>query len=143
MTNLQAAVGLAQLERLDEFVTRKRRMGARYTELLSGVPGIELPLQRTDYAENIYWVYGLVTDDSKDIGAERAIGELAARGVGCRAFFCPMDQQPALRNFGLFRGVAYPEADRLYRQGFYIPSGLAMIDEQVDRVVECVKDVMR
>jgi len=142
MTNLQAAVGLAQLERLDEFVARKRRMGVRYTEQLSGVQGIQLPLPQTDYASNIYWVYGLVTDDSKGISSQRAIDELAGRGVGCRAFFYPMDQQPVLRDFGLFTGDAYPEASRLYRQGFYIPSGLAMIDEQIDRVVECVKDVM-
>ena len=64
MTNLQAALGLAQLERLEEFAARKRAMGARYRELLSGIPGIELPLARADFAESIYWVFGLVLKDS-------------------------------------------------------------------------------
>ena len=60
MTNMQAALGVAQLERLDEFVVRKRTMGRQYTRLLSGVPGIQLPLEKTDFAENIYWVFGIV-----------------------------------------------------------------------------------
>lgn len=87
MTNMQAALGVAQLERLDEFVTRKRRMGARYTELLSGLRGVQLPLPRTDYAENIYWVYGLVLDGSIGFDAEEAMNRLAAKGVGTRPLF--------------------------------------------------------
>ena len=59
-TNLQAAVGLAQLERLDEFVGKKRRMGSYYTEKLREIDGLILPLEKTDYADNIYWVYGIV-----------------------------------------------------------------------------------
>ncbi|MGO7209332.1 DegT/DnrJ/EryC1/StrS family aminotransferase, partial [Rhizobium ruizarguesonis] len=58
MTNMQAALGCAQLERLPEFVERKRAMGRLYTELLQDLPGIQLPLPETSYARNIYWVYG-------------------------------------------------------------------------------------
>lgn len=58
MTNLQAALGVAQLERLDEFVARKRRMGALYSSLLADLDTVEKPPPQTDYAENIYWVYG-------------------------------------------------------------------------------------
>ena len=58
-TNLQAAVGLAQLERLDEFVRKKRQMGRYYTERLSDITGLILPIEKTDYADNIYWVYGI------------------------------------------------------------------------------------
>jgi perosamine synthetase len=142
MTNLQAAVGVAQLERLDEFVDRKRRMGRRYNELLAGLPGVQLPLARTDAAENIYWVYGLVLADSKGMTAEQAMHQLAAKGIGCRPFFCPMNQQPVLRTLGMFEGEAYPVADRLYRQGFYIPSGMALTDEQMDRVASAVREVL-
>lgn len=63
-TNLQAAVGLAQLERLDEFVERKRAMGRYYTEKLRDVKGLMLPVEKTEYAENIYWVYGMVLDNT-------------------------------------------------------------------------------
>jgi perosamine synthetase len=142
MTNLQAAVGVAQLERLDEFVARKRAMGKRYGELLADVRGVQRPLARADYAENIYWVYGLVLDDSVDLDAAAAMRRLAALGVGCRPFFCPMHQQPVLRNRGLFEGEAYPVAERLYRRGFYIPSGLALTDSQMVRVAAAVREAL-
>jgi len=142
MTNLQAAVGVAQLERLDEFVERKRDMGRRYNELFAGLSGVQLPLAKTDAAENIYWVYGLVLDESRGMNAEEVMQQLAAKGVGCRPFFCPMHQQPILRSMGLFVGEDYPEADRLYRQGFYIPSGMALTEEQIEQVAASVWDVL-
>ena len=135
MTNLQAAIGLAQLERLDEFVARKRAMGARYTELLKDVPGLQLPLAHTDYAENIYWVYGVVLDDSVSFDAEEAMRRLAAAGVGTRPFFYPMHLQPVLKNLGLFEGVSYAVSERLFDRGFYVPSGLGLCDGKIDRVV--------
>ncbi|GAG26639.1 unnamed protein product, partial [marine sediment metagenome] len=72
MSNMQAAVGLAQLERLGEFVTRKRRMGELYTELLRGASGLRLPLSETEYAKNIYWVYGIVLEDTIPFDAREA-----------------------------------------------------------------------
>lgn len=142
MTNMQAALGVAQLERLEEFVARKRRMGARYTKLLGDLKGVQLPLPRTDYAENIYWVYGLVLDESIGLDAEEAMKQLAAKGIGCRPFFCPMHQQPVLRTMGLFADENYPKSDRLYQKGFYIPSGMALTDEQIERVVEAVRETL-
>lgn len=140
MTNLQAALGLAQLERLDEFVERKRRMGRRYRELLSGLANVQLPMARTHYAENIYWIFGLVLGDKSGLDADEAMRRISAAGVGCRPFFCPMHQQPVLQRLGLFKGECYPVAERLYRQGFYIPSGLGLSDGQVETVAEVVRD---
>jgi perosamine synthetase len=142
MTNMQAALGLAQLERLDEFAQRKRRMGERYLALLNGLPGVQLPLARTDYAENIYWVYGLVLDDEIGFDAEEAMRRLAAAGIGTRPFFCPMHQQPVLNRMGLFKNETYPVAERMYRQGFYIPSGMALSDEQIEQSASAVKQVL-
>lgn len=142
MTNLQAAVGVAQLERLDEFVERKRAMGRRYNELFAGLPGVQLPLARTDATENIYWVYSLVLNDSKKINAEDAMHRLAAKGIGCRPLFCPMHQQPVLRERGLFEGETYPVAERLYKQGFYIPSGMALTYEKMELVAKAVWEVL-
>jgi perosamine synthetase len=133
---------LAQLERIDEFVQRKRRMGARYSALLNGLPGVQLPLARTDYAENIYWVYGLVLDDALGFDAEEAMRRLAAEGIGTRPFFCPMHQQPVLKRMGLFENESYPVAERMYRQGFYIPSGMALSDEQIEQSASAVKQVL-
>lgn len=142
MSNLQAAVGVAQLERLDEFVGRKRRMGQRYNELLAGLPDVQLPLPKTETAENIYWVYGLVLENSKVFDAEEAMGRLGKNGIGCRPFFCPMHLQPVFRDMNLFHGEEYPIADRLYQKGFYIPSGLALSEDQLDRVALAVRDVL-
>jgi perosamine synthetase len=133
MSNLQAAVGVAQLERLPEFVERKRAMGRRYTELLASVPGLQLPLQRTAEAENIYWVYGVVLDDAVPFDAADATRRLAAQGVATRPYFWPIHEQPVFLRMGLFDGVTCPHAERIARRGFYLPSGLALTEEQVDR----------
>lgn len=143
MSNLQAAVGLAQLERLDEFVTRKRLMGRRYTELFAGIPGIQLPLVQTEYAENIYWVYGVVLKDEVPFDGEEAMRQLKAKGIGTRPFFWPMHEQPVFRESGLFTGETFPVSERLARRGFYVPSGLALTSSQMEQVAEALFQVMR
>jgi perosamine synthetase len=143
ITNMQAALGLAQLERLDEFVVRKRRMGQRYTELLSDMPGLQLPVKRTEYAENIYWVYGLVLKDDLPFESEEAMRRLSAREIGSRPFFWCMHEQPVFRKAGLFKGERYPVAENLSRRGFYIPSGLALTEEQMETVSRTMKDAFR
>lgn len=142
MTNLQAALGLAQLERLEEFVDRKRRMGARYTDRLAGTPGLQLPLAKGLGADNIYWVYGVVLDDAVPADAKAVMQRLAARGIGTRPFFWPMHEQPVLKRMGLFAGEQYPVAERLARRGFYIPSGMALSDDQIDQSAQALRDVM-
>jgi perosamine synthetase len=143
MTNLQAALGLAQLERLDEFVQRKRSMGKKYTQGLRVLNEVQLPLEKTDYAENIYWVFGLVLDDSIGFDAEEAIKMLGEKGIGCRPFFCPMNQQPVLREMGFFINESYPVAERLYKQGFYIPSGTALNSEHINHVTKILIESLK
>lgn len=143
MTNLQAALGVAQLERLSEFVTRKRAMGRLYTELLADVPGLQLPLARSAYAESIYWVYGVVLKDEVPFEADEAMRQLGELKIGTRPFFWPMHEQPVLAQMGLFVGERHPIAERLARRGFYIPSGMALTDDQIERVVEGVRKVVK
>ena len=81
MTNVQAALGLAQLERLDEFVAKKRAIGLRYDELLAETRGIQRPLARTEYAENIYWVYGVVLEDGSEEDAGEVMRRLLKKGI--------------------------------------------------------------
>ena len=142
-TNLQAAVGLAQLERLDEFIERKREMGRYYTEKLCNVEGLILPIEKTDYADNIYWVYGLVLDEGIQIDNKTVQKLLTEEGIGTRTFFWCMHEQPVYQNSGLFSDEVYPNAEYLARKGFYIPSGLALTKEQMDKVVEKVIKVMK
>ena len=142
-TNLQAAVGLAQLERLDEFIIKKREMGRYYTEHLKDVKGLILPIERTNYADNIYWVYGLVLE--KDVPADNRLIQklLAEEGIGSRVFFWCMHEQPVYQRQRLFENQKYPNAEYLARKGFYIPSGLALTEEQMEQVVDGVKNVMK
>ena len=126
MSNLQAAVGVAQMERLRETLAKKRLIGAWYQELLHDLPGAGQLPSRTVYAENIYWVYGLVLSDDVPFDAEGAMERLAQMGISTRPFFWPMHEQPVLRRLGLFEGVRCPVAERIAQRGFYIPSGIAL-----------------
>ncbi len=141
-TNLQAAVGLAQLERLEEFVERKRKMGKFYMEQLKDTEGLTLPVESTNYADNIYWVFGLVIDDSIQADNRDIQKMLAEEGIGTRTFFWCMHEQPVYRNAGMFLGEKYKNAERLARKGFYIPSGLALTEVQMEVVVSKLKKVM-
>ena len=143
MSNLHAAVGVAQLERLDEFVARKRAMGLRYTELLADIPGIELPLAQTDYAENIYWVYGIVLRAEVPFDAKVVMQKLAAAQIGTRPFFWCMHEQPIFAKMGLFAGASCPVAERLARRGFYLPSGIALTESQIDRVSSSLREILK
>jgi perosamine synthetase len=140
LTNLQAAVGLAQLERIEELVARKRWMGRRYTELLAGAPGLALPVEES-WATNVYWMYGVVLDEATGMDAVEFARRLKARGIETRPFFLGMHEQPALWEQGLFHGERYPVAERLARQGFYLPSGLTLTEEQVVTVAAAVREI--
>ncbi|MDB3859711.1 DegT/DnrJ/EryC1/StrS family aminotransferase [Candidatus Pelagibacter sp.] len=143
MTNLQAALGLAQLERLDQFIVKKRWIGNMYNELLSDVPDILLPLKETEYAKNIYWVYGLVLDKTLDVSAKEIMDNLNNQGIGCRPFFYPMHQQPVLNKLGLFKNESHPVAEKLYQKGLYLPSGLNITEEQIVRVSTILKNIIQ
>jgi perosamine synthetase len=142
LSNLQAAVGVAQLERLDAFAARKRRMGEAYRRRLGNVRGLQLPVARTDDAENAYWVFGVVLADEVPFEAAAAMERLAARSVATRPFFWPMHEQPVFRRMGLFSGETHPNAERIARRGFYLPSGLALTDAQIDEVAAQVGQMM-
>jgi perosamine synthetase len=142
ITNLQAALGVAQIERLDEFVAKKRRMGAIYRQLFADVPELELPPTQTEYAENIYWVFGVVLADSVPFDAEEIMSRIAALKVGTRPFFWGMNEQPVLHKMGLFRGEICPVTERISRRGFYVPSGLALTEAQQIRVAQAVKQAL-
>jgi perosamine synthetase len=143
MSNLQAAVGVAQLERLDEFIARKLRIGRLYNEKLGNCAGVSTQPQRTAFAENVYWVYGLVLHDDVPFDAEEAMRRLAALGIQTRPFFWPMHEQPVLRKMGLFEGEHYAVAERLARRGFYLPSGMALTDAQIDTVAAAVREMLQ
>lgn len=131
MSNIQAAVGVAQLEKIKEHLQKKQEMGKLYQEIFRNNEKFQKPLEKTSYAQNVYWVFGLVMDKSDKRSAHEVIEQLAKEGIGCRPFFYPMNLQPALKKLGLFEGESYPVAEWLYEKGFYVPSGLSLTEEQM------------
>ena len=143
MTNMQAAVGLAQLEQINKTVKRKREIGLRYQKELKDIDLFQLPIEKTDYADNIYWVFGLVIKDP-NLKADVVMKQLSEYGIGTRHFFYPMHKQPALLKEGCCKekdldDSSYENANYISEHGFYIPSGLGMTDEEQTYVIETIK----
>ena len=136
MTNMQAALGLAQLEKIDEHIEKKRHIGNLYQQGLSKLSGYHLPLSKTDYADNIYWVYALVADTEQK--CLDTVEKLTAQRIGTRPFFWCMHEQPVFLKMGFFKNEKYPVAEKLARNGFYLPSGLGLTDDQVGSVVDAM-----
>ncbi|HMQ67469.1 MAG TPA: DegT/DnrJ/EryC1/StrS family aminotransferase [Ignavibacteria bacterium] len=143
MTNLQAALGMAQFERLDEFIEKKRHIGKMYNEGLKDLKSIRLPLEKTEYSDNIYWVYGIVIKKETGINAVKAMKKLADQKIGTRPFFYPMHLQPVFKKMDLFVNENYPVSEELSEMGFYIPSGLAISNDQIDRTIGSIRAIFK
>jgi perosamine synthetase len=141
MTNLQAALGVAQIQRMDQIIARKRWMGAAYTERLAGIAGLQLPVEEP-WARQVYWMYGLLLDESAGYDAVSFARRLHDEGVETRPFFLGMHEQPVFQQMGLFLGEHYPVAERLARQGLYLPSGLGLTEQQLEEVCTAVRKAL-
>lgn len=142
MTNMQAALGVAQLEQIDKVVEKKRYIGHTYNELLKDIEVIDLPVVKTDYCENIYWVYAIVLKDDYPKTAKEVMSELGEYKIGTRPFFYPMHKQPVFNKMGLFLDDNLPNSEKLYEKGFYIPSGMALTKEQMKEVSDALHKVL-
>jgi perosamine synthetase len=141
MSNLQAAVGVAQLERIDEFVAMKRTLGQYYREKLREIPHVRFQVEKP-YAKTVYWMYAIELDEECKISAETVIDLLKERQIGARPFFVGLHAQPVFARSGLFEGEQYPNTDRAHERGLYLPSGLALTTEQIDTVCNVLSDVI-
>ncbi len=133
MTNMQAALGLAQLEKIDSHIFKKREIGQAYQDGLKQLNGFQLPVAKTDYAENIYWVFGLVAETQEQ--CEHIVKKLQDKQIGTRPFFWCMHEQPVFQKMGLFHNENHPVAEKMARNGFYLPSGLGLSELQVNYVI--------
>jgi perosamine synthetase len=142
MSNVQAALGVAQLERIDDILEKKRRIGRWYQRRLFGNPLLHLPVERTAYAENIYWVFGVVLDDRVPFDAAGAREQLKAKGIDSRHFFWPMHEQPVFRARGWFAGELCPNAEHIARRGFYLPSGVGLTEDEADASARALLEIL-
>lgn len=144
MTNMQAALGLAQLERLDESIKKKRYIGNLYRELLKEIHNIQLPIEKTSYAKNIYWVFGIVIQNNSYLNAKKVIESLRKKNISARPFFYPLHKQPIIRKLGLVDiNLKLKVSENLYNYGFYIPSGLGIQEDDIERVSKELKLILK
>jgi perosamine synthetase len=137
LSNINSALGAAQLTQLEKFVTRKREMAQMYQEGLNDLP-LQLPCEK-EWAKNIYWMYGMVIDDSIDITANEFCHNFK-NIFQTRPFFIGMHQQPVFHKMGLFINEKYPICERIAKKGFYIPSGQALTNEQINTVCKSIRN---
>lgn len=140
MTNLQAAVGLAQLEEIDRFINIKQEMAATYRELLSEVEGLTLP-QEKPWARNVYWMYAVLVEDDFGVSRDELSSILKKKGVDTRTFFISVHRQPVFAVDDYIRSQSFPVSDELARKGFYLPSGLSLTPDQIQQTCQIIKDI--
>ena len=142
MTNMQAALGVAQLEKIDRTVNKKRETGKAYNNLLKDIEYINLPLDKTEYCNNIYWAYTIVLSDEYEKNAKQIMKMISKYEIGTRPFFYPMHLQPVLNKLGLLKKESYPVSENLYLNGFYLPSGLSLTENKINFISETLYKIL-
>lgn len=142
MSNLQAAVACAQLEKIDTTIQIKRKIGNFYQEHLKGIPA-KLSVDKTNYALNHYWIFGIVLNNDVKIDAKTIREMLFVRNIETRPFFFPLHKQPVFQKMGIIDSKSRPVSEQLYEKGFYIPTGLNLTEDNLEYIVNSIKDVLR
>jgi perosamine synthetase len=135
MTNLQAAVGLAQLQHLDEAVAAKIAIAREYTARLKDFSGITIPPD-SDWAPNVYWVYGILIEEEFGLDRKTVQAQLKRDGIETRRFFHPLHRQPIIPKAGIRE--AFPKSERISERGIYLPSFIGIGLSTIERVVDCL-----
>lgn len=141
MTNVQAAIGVAQVERIEQFLQIKRRMAAHYRKRLEEIPQVRSQPEKP-WARSVYWMYAVELAKGLKMNAEQVMKGLRAEGVEARPFFMGLHQQPALEGLMRLAVPAFPHTESAYERGFYLPSGLALTQPTMDIVVDKLKKVL-
>ena len=142
MTNLQAAVGLAQLERWKLNLKKKIYIGNSYNKLLKNCKNIQTPLSKNKFSKNVYWIYGIDLKDQFRNKLSQVVKKLRKLNIDTRPFFCPMHLQPILKKMGYFKKISLPVSEEIFKNGFYIPCGLSLTDKQIKTVSKSLYKVL-
>jgi perosamine synthetase len=136
MTNMQAAIGLAQTEQMDTFVAARRANAARYTAALKEIPGIVTPPE-AEWVKSVFWMYSILVEDEFCMTRDELRAYLAEHGIETRTFFIPMHLQPIY--YQTFKGQRYPISEMLCQRGFYLPSASSLSAQEIDYIVDVVR----
>lgn len=142
MTNMQAAVGVAQMEEIDRFIEIKREMARKYRELLGNMEGLTLPVEK-EWAQSVYWMYSVLVEKNFGISRDEFMQKLREEGIDTRTFFIPVNEQPLFQDNKIYRASSFPVARELSEKGLYLPSGLALTEEQIIQVCNAIKKIKK
>ena len=142
MSSLQCALGASQLTRIERILESRRALGAKYHDAFADIKDVQLPLAKTEFGTNDYWVFGIVLQGRHSETRPAVQAALAEVGVGTRPFFWPLHLQPVLKNFGFEKQSPLPVAELLGTNGFYIPNGLGMSGEDTEYVIKQVRKIL-
>ena len=142
MTNIQAAIGLAQFEKIKEYIRMRRNNAALYNALLKNIPGITLPVERAN-VKNVYWMYGILIDRRFGVSRTQLMGKLKKKGIETRTFFIPLHDQPVFKKVGCASVKRYPIAEDIARRGFYLPSGSGLKKKEIEYICDCIRTIRR
>lgn len=142
MPNTLAAIGLAQLEKIDEYIANRRRNGEKYARMLGEIKGVQVQKIKPDN-KSVYWMNSIVLEDSIRLSRDEFMDQLKENNIDSRMLFAGMNRQPALIKYGCDPNGDFHVSDRLYERGLYLPSGSNLTDQQVEYVVEKVAAIVK
>jgi perosamine synthetase len=136
LSNVQAAIGCAQLEQLDEFIAAKRRIASGYTEALAGIPGIH-PMRQAEWAHSIWWLYTAIVDEAEyGIDCRMLLHNLEKCGIQSRPLWQPLHLSPAHADA---RPAECPVAEQLYCRALSLPCSVGLEDDELREVVTAIR----
>ena len=141
MTNIQAALGISQLKRLNKIVKKKIYIGNYYFKRLSKNKNIYMTPPKISYSKNIYWVVGILIKNKKVL-AQNIIKDLNKYGIGARPFFWPMYNQNIFTKMKIFEKGKYPNSSYLGKYGFYIPSYIKLDNSQMNYIISIINRLL-
>ena len=141
-TNIQASLGLSQLKRINDVIKRKREIGNFYYNNFKKNTNVIIQPNKLEYASNIYWVFGIILKNKFYNKRQEIQKKLLRKNIETRPFFWPMHKQNIFIKMGLFKGESYPIAENLAKNGFYLPSGVGLKNNQLKYIVKIVNEML-
>ena len=141
-TNIQAALGLSQLKRIKSIIKRKKEIGNIYYNNFKNNKNILIQPNKLKYASNIYWVFGIILRNKFHNKKLEVQKKLLNKSIETRPFFWPMHKQNIFKKMGLFKNESYPIAENLSKNGFYLPSGVGLKNDQINYIVKIVNKIL-
>lgn len=138
MTNMQAAVGLAQVEKFDKLVNLRREHALMYNSLLKDVEGIIFPPEAS-WVKNVFWMYSIMIEDSFGLTRDQFRDQLGKYGIETRTFFIPIHFQPIYSS--RFLGKRFPVAEELCQRGLYLPSSSGLTKKEIKYITDSIKEI--